>query len=159
MGITAPELLRAEHVTAEFNCSESTLDEWLKRKALKNQVIGASRTFVVCEAGNKRVVGFYALATGSVERASVPGLVRRNMPDPIPVCVLGRLAVDASFHGQKIGVALLKDAVLRTRQVSQHVGMRALLVHALSDNAKAFYQRFGFIESGLQPSTLLLPLW
>lgn len=81
------------------------------------------------------------------------------MPEPIPVPVSGRLAVDERYHGLGLGVGLLKDAVLRSRQVAEQVGTKALLVHALSDNADAFYRHWGFIPSEIQPSTLLLPLW
>jgi len=159
VGIGAPELLASQHIIADFQCSEPSLDEWLKRKALKNQTIGASRTFIICESDSKQVIGFYALATGSVQRQTVPGALRRNMPEPIPALVLGRLAVDARHHGRSLGVGLLKDAVLRSRQVAEQVGTKALLVHALSDNAHAFYRHWGFIPSEIQPSTLLLPLW
>ncbi|MCW2479974.1 GNAT family N-acetyltransferase [Candidatus Symbiopectobacterium sp. NZEC135] len=159
MGITAPELLLPQHSVVDFRCSEPLLDEWLKRKALKNQTIGASRTFVVCESGNNQVVGYYALATGSVQRQMAPGALRRNMPDPMPVLVLGRLAIDERYQGRGIGAGLLKDAVLRSRQVAEQVGTKALLVHALSEDAKAFYLHWGFTSSELQPNTLLLPLW
>lgn len=159
MGITAPELLLPQHAVVDFRSSEPTLDEWLKRKAFKNQTIGASRIFVVCESGGNQVVGFYALATGSVQRQSVSGALRRNMPDPLPVLVLGRLAVDERYHRRGIGARLLKDAVLRSQLVAEQVGTKALLVHALSEEAKAFYLHWGFTPSEIQPSTLLLPLW
>lgn len=159
MGIAVPELLASQHIIVDFHCSEPSLDEWLKRKALKNQTIGASRTFIICELGTKQVIGFYALATGSVQRQTLSGALRRNMPEPIPVLVLGRLAVDERYHRLGLGVGLLKDAVLRARQVAEQVGTKALLVHALSDNAHAFYRHWGFFPSEIQPSTLLLPLW
>ncbi|XBS70956.1 GNAT family N-acetyltransferase [Acerihabitans sp. KWT182] len=159
MEIGEPELLASQHIVADFHCSESSLDEWLKRKALKNQTIGASRTFIICTSDSKHVIGFYALATGSVQRQIVSGALRRNMPEPIPILVLERLAVDARYHSLGLGVGLLKDAVLRSRQVAEQVGTKALLVHALSDNAHAFYRHWGFISSEIQPSTLLLPLW
>jgi GNAT superfamily N-acetyltransferase len=159
VGIAVPELLALKHITGDFHCSDPSLDEWLKRKALKNQTSGASRTFIICESDSKQVIGFYALATGSVQRQIVSGALRRNMPEPIPVLVLGRLAVDERYHGLGLGVGLLKDAVLRSRQVAEQVGTKALLVHALSDNAHAFYRHWGFIPSEIQPSTLLLPLW
>ncbi|MEQ9861199.1 GNAT family N-acetyltransferase [Pectobacterium cacticida] len=143
----------------DFRSSEPSLDEWLKRKASKKQTMGASRTFVVCESGGNQVIGFYALATGSIQRQSVSGALRRNMPDPLPVLVLGRLAVDERYHRRGIGAGLLKDAVLRSRLVAEQVGTKALLVHALSEEAKAFYLHWGFTPSEIQPITLLLPLW
>lgn len=152
--IVAPALLNSEHDTAPFNCGSSSLDEWLNKRALKNQATGASRTFVICESD--RIIGYYALATGSVERLIAPGSMARNMPDPIPVIVLGRLAVDAQYQRRRLGAALLKDAMLRTLSVAQNVGTRGLLVHAISEDAKRFYLRYGFQVSPIEPMTLLL---
>ena len=154
--ITAPEPITPSHLIEAFACGIPVLDDWLKRRALKNEVSGASRTFVVCHDG--QVVGYYALATGSVEHRDAPGKLRRNMPDPIPVMVLGRLAVDQQWQRAGIGRGLLKDAVLRSVSVSQHAGVKALLVHVLSEDAKTFYVRNGFLESPLDPMTLMITL-
>lgn len=153
---SAPELLNATHHLDDFDCGEEALNSWLKRNALKNQQNQASRTFVVCQ--NNNVVGFYALAAGSVSHQFVSGGLRRNMPDPIPVVVLGRLAIDLAHQGQQLGAALLKDAVLRASAVSQQVGVKALLVHALNDKAKAFYLNYGFQVSPIDDLVLLLKL-
>ncbi|MCI5763574.1 GNAT family N-acetyltransferase [Actinobacillus porcinus] len=153
---SAPELLNATHHLDDFDCGEEALNSWLKRNALKNQQNQASRTFVICQ--NNNVVGFYALAAGSVSHQFVSGGLRRNMPDPIPVVVLGRLAIDLAHQGQKLGAALLKDAVLRASAVSQQVGVKALLVHALNDKAKAFYLNYGFQVSPIDDLILLLKL-
>jgi GNAT superfamily N-acetyltransferase len=154
--ITTPEPITASHLTEPFSCGIPVLDEWLKRRALKNEVSGASRTFVACQEG--RVIGYYALATGSVRHLDAPGNIRRNMPDPIPVMVLGRLAVDQQWQHAGLGRGLLKDAVLRSLSVSQHAGIRALLVHVLSEDAKIFYVQNGFLESPIDPMTLVLSL-
>jgi GNAT superfamily N-acetyltransferase len=154
--ITTPEPITASHLTEPFSCDIPVLDEWLKRRALKNEISGASRTFVVCQEG--RVIGYYALATGGVRDHDAPGNIRSNMPDPIPVMVLGRLAVDQQWQHAGLGRGLLKDAVLRSLSVSQHAGVRALLVHALSADAKIFYVQNGFLESPLDPMTLVLSL-
>jgi predicted N-acetyltransferase YhbS len=154
--ITAPEPITPSHLIEAFACGIPVLDDWLKRRALKNEVSGASRTFVVCHDG--QVVGYYALATGSVEHRDAPGKLRRNMPDPIPMIVLGRLAVDQRWQSAGIGRGLLKDAVLRSVSVSQHAGVKALLVHVLSEDAKTFYMRNGFLESPLDPMTLIISL-
>jgi predicted N-acetyltransferase YhbS len=154
--ITAPEPITPSHLIEAFACGIPVLDDWLKRRALKNEVSGASRTFVVCHDG--QVVGYYALATGSVEHRDAPGKLRRNMPDPIPMIVLGRLAVDQQWQSTGIGRGLLKDAVLRSVSVSQHAGVKALLVHVLSEDAKTFYMRNGFLESPLDPMTLIISL-
>ncbi len=154
--ITRPEIITPDHDLTLFDCGHEILNEWLQKRSLKNQGLNASNTYVICY--NKRVVGFYAIATGSIERLYAPSAVTRNMPDPIPVMVLGRLAIDRSYRGQKLGAALLKDAMLRTLKVSQIVGVKALLVHAISEEAKKFYMHFGFQESPVNSMTLLLTI-
>lgn len=154
--IAAPEPITASHLTESFTCGIPVLDEWLKRRALKNEISGASRTFVVCQ--DERVVGYYALATGSVEHKDAPGKIRRNMPNPVPVMVLGRMAIDQQWQNRGMGRGLLKDALLRSLSVSKQAGIRALLVHALSEDAKQFYARNGFLESPLDPMTLMIAL-
>ncbi len=141
--IGEPEPLGSEHVLEGFSCGYDSLDNWLQKKALKNNV-RASQTFVVTD--ENRVVGFYCLAAGGVEHAYAPGNIRRNMPDPIPVIILGRLAVDFEYRGQNIGRGLLQDALLRANKVQQNVGARALIVHALDETAQGFYLRYGFRE-------------
>lgn len=155
--ISAPEKLSAEHDLTRFDSGEPILDEWLRRRALQNEASGASRTYVV-RAGVKRVVGYYSLAVGAVTHAESPGRVRRNMPDPVPVMVLGRLAVDKDFQGRHIGAGLLLDAVLRTVQAAQIVGIRAILVHAISEPAKRFYEGFGFVSSPVDPLTVMITI-
>lgn len=152
-----PEPLTGAHLLNDFECGEPTLDEWLKRRAMNNQRTGAARTFVVVDEGNC-VRAFYALAAGAVSHQLATGSIRRNMPDPIPVMVLGRLAVDRRAQGIKLGAAMLQDAVKRTISVSQNIGVRAMLVHSLHEQAKQFYKHYGFQESPQQPLTLMLRL-
>jgi GNAT superfamily N-acetyltransferase len=152
-----PQPLTASHRLDEFECGEPLLDDWLKRRALANQSSGASRTFVVID-DDGRVRGYYALAAGAVSHTSATSGVRRNMPDPVPVMVLGRLAVDRGAQGQHLGSALLQDAVKRAVSVSSNAGVRALLVHALHERAKQFYAHFGFQPSPIHPLTLMLRL-
>lgn len=152
--INPPEKLSSEHDLSQFHSGEPTLDDWLRRRARQNEESGASRTYVACMG--KRVVGYYALAVGAVAHAGAPGRVRRNMPDPVPVMVIGRLAVDQAVQGQAIGPALLRDAVLRTLQAGEIAGIRAILVHAISERAKGFYERWGFTSSPLEPMTLMI---
>ncbi len=153
---SAPTPLLATHVTDEFDCGEPVLNDWLKKRALKNESSGASRTFVVCQ--DNKVVGFYVLATGSVMHQHAPSKVRRNMPEPVPVMILGRLAVSKDMQSAGLGRGLLRDAILRTLGVSKQAGIKALLVHALSDAAHKFYRQCGFIESPLDPMVLMITL-
>lgn len=157
MKLTPPQPLAAEHTTAGFASGEAELDGWLQRRALANLMSGASRTFVVLD-GLGQVRGYYALAAGAVSHRLATGAVRRNMPEPVPALVLGRLAVDAQAQGQGLGAALLQDALHRALAVAQHAGVRALLVHALHERARNFYLRYGFAPSPIDPMTLMLRL-
>ncbi len=157
MQLTAPEPLNSGHRIDAFDCGEPVLDEWLRKRALGNQASGASRTFVVADSAGQ-VMGYYALAAGAVAHETATAAVRRNMPDPVPVLVLGRLAVDRRAQGMKLGSALLQDAVKRAVGVSEQAGIRALLVHALSERARQFYVHYGFQASALHPMTSMLRL-
>ncbi len=156
LNISAPVLLASDHDVSKFNSGEAALDNWLIRHALKNQDNGASRTYVICT--EKQVIGYYALANGAVASSVAPGKVRRNMPDPIPVMVLGRLAIDTNWQGKGLGRALLQDAVLRTLQAAQIAGIRAIVVHALQEKAADFYRKCGFVASPINENTLMLML-
>lgn len=155
--ISAPEPLRAGHILNTFCCGVDSMDSWLKQRAMKNQVTGASHTFVCCDS-NSKVMAYYSLASSAVTTNTAPGRFRRNMPDPIPVVVLGRLAVDTTLHGQGIGRALVRDAGLRVIQVAETIGIRGMLVHALSDEARDFYLRVGFEPSPMDPMMLMVTL-
>lgn len=156
MTIAAPAPLMPAHVLDSFDCGVTALDDWLKRRARDNTQTGASRTYVAADDAN--VVGYYALAAGSVEVAAAPGRFRRNMPDPIPIVVLGRLAVDRLVHGKGLGRALFRDAGHRVLQAADIIGVRGLLVDAISDDAKAFYLALGMQVSPLDPMTLMVTL-
>lgn len=157
MQLGPPEPLAASHRLDDFACGEAVLDDWLKRRALSNQASGASRTFVVTDEGGQ-VRGYYAMAAGAVSHQLATSGVRRNMPDPVPVMVLARLAVDRRAQGLHLGAALLQDAVNRAVAVSQNAGVRALLVHALHEKARQFYEHYGFQPSPTHPLTLMLRL-
>jgi GNAT superfamily N-acetyltransferase len=147
----------ASHRLDDFECGEAVLDDWLKRRALSNQSSGASRSFVVPDEGG-HVRGYYAMAAGAVSHQLATSSARRNMPDPVPVMVLARLAVDRRAQGLHLGAALLQDAVSRAVAVSQNAGVRAILVHALHEKAKQFYEHYGFQPSPTHPMTLMLRL-
>ena len=157
LALSVPQPLTSVYFLNDFECGEHTLDDWLKRRAMSNQLSGASRTFVVVDE-EIRVCGYYAMAAGTVSHQLATSAVRRNMPDPVPVMVLGRLAVDRRTQGIKLGAAMLQDAVNRAIVVSQNTGVRALLVHALNARAKQFYEHYGFQESPQHPMTLMLRL-
>lgn len=151
--LTAPEPLTASHLIADFDSGVPSLDDWLRRRAVQNQTSGASRTFVTCKDG--KVVGYYALASSAVTPAAAPGRFRRNMPDPIPVVILARLAVDRTEQGKGLGLALFQDAAKRVIHAAEAIGIRGLLVHALSEDAKAFDVTLGLEVSPLDPMTLM----
>lgn len=151
--VTPPEALTAGHALGGFDSGVPSLDDWLRRRALKNQQSGASRTFVVDDAGS--VIAYYALAASAVAPDAAAGRFRRNMPDPIPVVVLARLAIARPWQGRGLGRALFQDAALRVVHAAGSIGIRGLLVHAISDDAKAYYLRLGLVPSPLDPMTLM----
>ncbi len=153
--LTRPSTIQAAHDTTKFFCGHASLDNWLKSTALKAEGRSA-RTYVVCEANV--VIGYYCLATGSVARANAPSKVKRNAPDPIPVMLIGRLAVAKDFERRGIGSGMLQDAFRRIMQTSEIVGCRAILVHAIDQPAQDFYARYGFTEFPTGTRTLFLPL-
>lgn len=156
MTVSAPEPLADHHQLEAFDCGAASLDDWLRWRALGNQARGASRTFVACEG--KRVMAYYALASGAISVTGAPGRFRRNMPDPVPVVVLARMAVDRSLQRQGLGRALVRDAAKRVLHAADAIGIRGMIVHALDDEAHAFYRRLGFAPSPLDPMTLMVTL-
>jgi GNAT superfamily N-acetyltransferase len=156
MPLTRPEPLADIHELNDFFCGITSLDDWLKRRARANQISGASRTYVV--ADGRKVVGYCALASGAIAAADSVGRFRRNMPHPVPVVVLGRLAVDRSQQGRGLGRALFRDSALRVAQAADTIGIRGIVVHAISDQAKAFYLALGFDPSPAEPMTLMVTL-
>jgi GNAT superfamily N-acetyltransferase len=154
--LSRPEPLSDVHELADFSSGVASLDEWLRRRARANQISGASRTFVVAEAN--KVLGYYALASGGIAVTTSVGRFRRNMPDPIPVVVLGRLAIDRSQQGKGLGRALFRDCALRVAHAADTIGIRGIVVHAISEEAKAFYMALGFDPSPVEPMTLMVTL-
>lgn len=151
----SPRPLLAGHDLAGFSCGHSALDDWLRNVALKAEGRTA-RTYVVLE-GNS-VVGYYCLATGAVSRTDAPRSVRQNAPDPIPVAIIGRLAVAESRARQGIGAGLLQDGLRRVLQISETIGCAAVVVHAIDAAAAAFYARYGFSAFPGTGPTLFLPI-
>lgn len=156
MIIRPPEPLANHHAVARFSCGIDGLDLWLQQRAFQNQASGASRTFVACEG--QRVVAYYALAAGAIHANVAIGSFRRNMPDPIPIVLLGRLAIERRAQGKRLGRALIRDAALRILQASEAIGIRGVITHALTPSAKSFYEKVGFDASPLDPMTLMITL-
>jgi GNAT superfamily N-acetyltransferase len=154
--LSSPAPLGGDHQTESFDSGEPVLDDWLRRRARANQMSGASRTYVVCEA--TRVVAYYALASGAIAQIAVPGRFRRNMPDPIPVVVLARLAVDRACQGRGLGRALFRDAARRVAHAADTIGIRGIVVHAISDEARKFYIALGFDPCPSEATTLVVTI-
>lgn len=155
-GLSAPAPLADHHVLDSFESGLPTLDDWLLRRARANQISGASRVFVTCDNG--QVVGYYALASSAIACGDATGRMRRNMPDPIPVVVLARLAVHNAYQGKGIGRGLVRDAAMRVLAAADEIGIRGLVVHAISEDAKAFYLSLGLLPSPTNDLTLMIPL-
>jgi len=154
--LSSPEPLADDHLRDGFDSGERVLDDWLRRRARANRASGASRTYVVCEG--KTVVGYYALASGAIAQPAVPGRFRRNMPDPIPVVVLARLAVDRRYQGRGLGRALFRDAAHRVALAADTIGIRGIVVHAISEEARKFYIALGVDPCPAQAMTLVVTL-
>lgn len=155
-----PVPIAADHRLDSFACGKPPLDEWLKAQALANED-KASRTYVVViqsGEGAGDVAAYYALAYGSLILAEVPRKIRHGLPNPVPVMVLGRLAVDQKHSGQGLGPALLREAMQRTAQAADIAGLRALIVHAIDDEAVSFYAKYGFQIFPAGTKTMILPI-
>jgi GNAT superfamily N-acetyltransferase len=144
MGFRSPRAVASSDDCSAFDCGEESLNNWLRLRALKNETTGASRTFVSTESVSGMVAGYYCLSASSLRLEDAPGNVRRNMPAPIPVILIGRLAVDARYKGRGLGASLLQHAVLKGIEASRIVGARAFIVDAIGDAAETFYRKFGF---------------
>lgn len=156
----APRAIGADDRLDRFDCGKEPLNDFLKTRALENEG-KASRTYVICSAAGEDaggVVAYYTLAAGAVARSDAPGPLRRNMPNPLPVMVLGRMAVDSRHAGKGLGKAMLKEAIQRVAETATIIGARAMIVHAIDDEAVAFYTPFGFQLFPAASRTLFLPI-
>ena len=156
-GLSPVVPLDAGHDLSQFSCGKPEMDDWLRRYALTNIGLGATRTYVTCETGGSVVRGYNSLAASSIEFGKAPRKVRKQLGRyPIPVVLLARLAVDQRFQGRGVGAALLIDALRRAHAAAQVIGARAVLVDALDDDARAFYEKYEFEPSPTNPYQLLL---
>jgi len=154
--LSPPGPLADHHQVDGFTSGEPSLDDWLRLRAKANQMSGACRTYVLCE-GN-RVAAYYALASGAIAQTTVPGRFRRNMPEPLPVAVLARLAVDRNWQGRGLGRAMFRDAACRVNQAADAIGIRGIVVHVISEAAQRFYIALGFDPCPNQSMTLVVTL-
>ena len=155
MSFSVPRPVRPDDNLGDFFSGNNALDQWIKTRALRNDR-RAARTYVVCDG--EKITGYYSLAVGSVMRELTPGNIRRNMPEQIPVMLLVRLALDREYQSKGLGRALIRDANLRTLRAAEIAGIRAILVHAIDDNAANFYRHCGFLSSPINSLVLLFPL-
>lgn len=142
----SPAHITTKHDLEDFRSGEETLDNWLRERAIANMELSASRTYVICPSGSRKVIGYYAVCMGQILNQEVIGSMRRNMPRQIPTVMLGRLAVDQKWQGKGLGGALLRDAVERSNRASKEVSARLMIVHAISLEAETFYLHHGFIR-------------
>ncbi|MGH8995957.1 MAG: GNAT family N-acetyltransferase [Acidimicrobiales bacterium] len=150
--------MTGDHVLEEFDSGKPALDEWLRHRALNNQASGTSRTWVAVEDGSPDVIAYYASSTASILRSTAPKRIQRNQPEQIPAILLARLAVDDRHKGKGLGAALLKHFMLKAIEVAGSVGVRVLLIHAKDEEAQAFYDHHGFVESPLDPLVMMMLL-
>lgn len=157
MAYLGPEPLEKRHRLDAFECGEAALDEWLKKYALQAQATGSSRVFVATSDG-ETVVGYFALAAAQIEPGEATGRVLKGEPGhrPVPAVLLARLAVDDEHQQKGLGRSLLQDAMLRCLQAADAIGVRALLVHAKHEEARAFYEQYGFERSPTDELHLML---
>lgn len=155
MSHSAIELLQPSHKLEQFDCGKEALNTWLRQRALTNQATGTSRTWVVLDNSNE-VVAFYTSSTASVTRKIAGSRFSRNQPEPIPAILLGRMGVDLGHMKQGLGAALLKHFMLKVFEVNEIIGVRLVLVHAKDEDAKGFYQKYGFTVSLVDPLTLMM---
>lgn len=153
--IAPPAAISPDHELSAFRCGNDALDDWLRYRALKSEGRSA-RTYVVARGGE--VIGYYCLSTGAARRADVPSKLARNMPDTVPLILIGRLAIDAKHHGKGLGAALLRDALRRSVQLAEIAGARAVIVHAIDESALAFYVKYGFTEFPTGTRAMFLPI-
>lgn len=156
MSLSAPVPLSDIHEIGDFDSGQSSLNDWLRRRAPANQASGATRTFVVCDGS--QIVGYYALASSSIAASETTGKFRRTMPDPVPVVVLARLAIDHRYQKRGIGGGLVPNASKRVIAAADEIGIRGMVVHAISEDAKAFYLQMGFLQSPTSDMTLMIPI-
>lgn len=156
--IESPRALTPEDDFQTFDCGEESLNQWLRLRAEKSDESGNARTYVCVARATNRVVGYFCLSAGSISIANSPGRLSRNSADPIPVIVIGRLAVDTDYQSRGVGKVLLVDALRRSTQAAEQIGARAVVVNPINAETAAYYEQRGFSSMAKDPSTLYVLL-
>ena len=149
--VNAPRAIADSDDLSEFRCGRETLDDWLRGRAIKNQRSDATRTYVVTPPHSSRVVGYVALASAQINRSVLPGRDRRNRPDPVPVILLARLAIDLRFQGKGVGGDFLSFAASIAIAASESVGVSGMVTHPIDEQARAFYASHDFTTLSADP--------
>lgn len=155
-GITPPRPLAEGDDRDGFDCGRDAMNQWFRRHAWTNHAGGISRTNVICETSSGRIVGYVTLSAGQIERAALPKQQQRNKPDPLPVTLLGQLAVHRDHQGQGLARSLLLFALRTAFQVSRHVGSFGVITHPLDEPVRAFYARWGFEDLPFDPRRAMI---
>ncbi len=159
MTFRKPEPILAAHDLSAFDCGDEAMNEWLRKFALRNEANGSTRTFVLCEEGSNKVVGFYGVTVGTMMRSQLKtSKHRRGMPNDVPVVLLGRLAVDRSKQGQGLAKALVREAIKTAILASRHAGIAVIMVQAQDEAVAGFYEGLGFTRSRDNPLMFFLRL-
>jgi GNAT superfamily N-acetyltransferase len=153
---TAPRPLRAEDDRASFDCGRPSLNAWFQRHAWANHVSGASRVNVIADLASGKIICYVTLSACQIERAFLPKPQQRNQADPLPVTLLGQLAVDRAFHGQNHGPSLLQFALRTALRAADIVGSVGVITHPIDDEARGFYARWGFTELPFDPRRAMI---
>jgi len=149
--LTPPRPLRAEDDRDGFDCGRDSLNQWLRRHAWHNHAAGLTRTTVLGVAGSSSLAAFVSLSMGQIERAALPKPAQRNRPTPIPIVLLGQLAVDLKFQGQGCAQSMLAFGLRTAVRVSRDVGCFGVALHPLDERLRGFYRRFGFEDLPFDP--------
>ena len=156
MAVAPPRPLVEGDDLAHFDCGRESLNAWFRRHAWRNHVTGVSRVNVIAAAGSGRIVGYVTLSAAQIDRAFLPKPQQRHRPDPVPVTLLGQLAVDKDYQGQGHAASLLLFALTTALHAAQTVGSLGVITHPLDDDVRRFYARWGFQELPFDPHRAML---
>jgi GNAT superfamily N-acetyltransferase len=155
-GLTPPRPLATDDDRDAFDCGRESLNNWLRRHAWRNQQDGTSRTSVICDLTTGVIAAYVTLSTGQIERAHLPKSAQRNRPDPIPIILLGQLAVDRRYQGHGCGRSLLLFALRTAVRFSREIGCFGVLTHPLDDAVRGFYRTFDFEDLPFDPKRSMI---